>query len=71
MMTYFLVVVPVLVAAAGPIRVAFVGNSYTYFNGLPAMFQEYSKHLERPVDVHVASNTPGYRQYIPQLAKIF
>ena len=56
---FFLVAVPLVVAAA-PVRVAFVGNSYTYFNDLPKMFQEYSRHLKRPVDVHVASNTPGY-----------
>ena len=61
-----LIVLGLFVSAAGqssirpePLKILFIGNSYTYYNGLPA-------HLERLIDSHpgnpaveVASITPG------------
>jgi hypothetical protein len=58
---YFLVLLatPIPAGEAGkPIRILFVGNSYTYFNDLPAMLAALAKAgSQRPVE-H-ASETPG------------
>ena len=41
------------------LRVAFVGNSLTYFNDLPSMFANVSAALPSPVAINHSQSTPG------------
>ena len=45
--------------AKSPLRVLFVGNSYTYFNDLPAMLRTLAGAGRDSIVVHVASVTEG------------
>lgn len=46
-------------ASNRPVRVLFIGNSYTFFNDLPHMFGNLSLHLRQPVEVDTEMVAPG------------
>eukprot|EP00035_Acanthoeca_spectabilis_P003506 m.93673 g.93673 ORF g.93673 m.93673 type:complete len:319 (-) comp12164_c0_seq1:61-1017(-) len=46
-------------ASTRPVRVLFIGNSYTFFNDLPHMFGNLSLQLRQPVEVDTEMVAPG------------